>query len=139
MIGLFSLVILVVVPELVNTFTLMVENINEFIPTMKEWILVIFKDNTDVQKWLNAHPLDVNTLLQKLVEFLQNGAGDFLSGTISQVAGVITGVVDFAIGLCLACYILAQKERLAEQVRRLGQAISPNAVYPRGGDLSPIL
>ena len=71
-IGLFSLVILVVVPELVNTFTLMVENINEFIPTMKEWILVIFKDNTVVQKWLNAHPLDVNTLLQKLVEFLQS-------------------------------------------------------------------
>lgn len=130
-IGLFSLVILVVVPELVNTFTLMVENINEFIPTMKEWILVIFKDNTDVQKWLNAHPLDVSTLLQKLVEFLQNGAGDFLSGTISQVAGVITGVVDFAMGFVFACYILAQKERLAEQVRRLGQAVFSERQYIR--------
>ena len=134
-IGLFSLVILVVVPELVNTFTLMVENINEFIPTMKEWILVIFKDNTDVQKWLNAHPLDVNTLLQKLVEFLQNGAGDFLSGTISQVAGVITGVVDFAMGFVFACYILAQKERLAEQVRRLGQAIFSERQYIRAEEI----
>ena len=134
-IGLFSLVILVVVPELVNTFTLMVENINEFIPTMKEWILVIFKDNTDVQKWLNAHPLDVNTLLQKLVEFLQNGAGDFLSGTISQVAGVITGVVDFAMGFVFACYILAQKERLAEQVRRLGQAIFSECQYIRAEEI----
>lgn len=135
LIGLFSLVILVVVPELVNTFTLMVENINEFIPTMKEWILVIFKDNTDVQKWLNAHPLDVNTLLQKLVEFLQNGAGDFLSGTISQVAGVITGVVDFAMGFVFACYILAQKERLAEQVRRLGQAIFSERQYIRAEEI----
>lgn len=134
-IGLFSLVILVVVPELVNTFTLMVENINEFIPTMKEWILVIFKDNTDVQKWLNAHPLDVNTLLQKLVEFLQNGAGDFLSGTISQVAGVITGVVDFAMGFVFACYILAQKERLAEQVRRLGQAVFSERQYIRAEEI----
>ena len=134
-IGLFSLVILVVVPELVNTFTLMVENINEFIPTMKEWILVIFKDNTDVQKWLNAHPLDVNTLLQKLVEFLQNGAGDFLSGTISQVAGVITGVVDFAMGFVFACYILAQKERLADQVRRLGQAVFSERQYIRAEEI----
>ena len=135
LIGLFSLVILVVVPELVNTFTLMVENINEFIPTMKEWILVIFKDNTDVQKWLNAHPLDVNTLLQKLVEFLQNGAGDFLSGTISQVAGVITGVVDFAMGFVFACYILAQKERLADQVRRLGQAVFSEHQYIRAEEI----
>lgn len=134
-IGLFSLVILVVVPELVNTFTLMVENINEFIPTMKGWILVIFKDNADVQKWLNAHPLDVSTLLQKLVEFLQNGAGDFLSGTISQVAGVITGVVDFALGFVFACYILAQKERLAEQARRLGQAVFSERQYIRAEEI----
>lgn len=117
----------------------MVENINEFIPTMKEWILVIFKDNTDVQKWLNAHPLDVNTLLQKLVEFLQNGAGDFLSGTISQVAGVITGVVDFAMGFVFACYILAQKERLADRAPPGTGGILRAPVYPRGGDLCPVL
>ena len=134
-IGLFSLVILVVVPELVNTFSMMVEDVNRFIPTAQNWILMLFRDNADVQNWLNAHPLDVSTLLQKLVEFLQNGAGDFLSGTISQVAGVITGVVDFVLGFVFACYILVQKERLAAQARRLGQAVFSERHYERAEEI----
>ena len=44
---------------------------------------------------------------------------------------MITGVVDFAMGFVFACYILAQKERLAEQVRRLGQAVFSERQYIR--------
>ena len=52
---------------------------------------------------------------------------------------MITGVVDFAMGFVFACYILAQKERLAEQVRRLGQAVFSERQYIRAeGDLGAI-
>ena len=48
---------------------------------------------------------------------------------------MITGVVDFAMGFVFACYILAQKERLAEQVRRLGQAVFSERQYIRAEEI----
>lgn len=55
--------------------------------------------------------------------FLKNGATDVISTTFSKVAGVVSGIANFVIGVVFACYILLQKEKLCSQMDKLGRAI----------------
>lgn len=59
------------------------------------------------------------TLTENVMGFLQNGAGDLLSSTFSVASGIISGTMNGIIAFIFALYILGQKERLADQGRRV--------------------
>ena len=93
-IGLFSLVILVVVPELVNTFTLMVENINEFIPTMKEWILVIFCFPLAQNETMDVRGRNLVTGLPKTVTVSSEETEEALKEPTLQIVEAVHSVLE---------------------------------------------
>lgn len=64
-------------------------------------------------------------VLENVVHFLKNGAGNMLGSTFSMAGSIISGVVDVAIAFVFALYILAQKERLSGQMRRIISAYLP--------------
>lgn len=125
MIGIVALVFGVVVPELGNTILNLGKTLQEFIPQVQEWALEMFKENEDVVKWISGLEFEWDVVFEKLMDFLRNGVGSVFGSTFAAAKSIISGVVNFFIGFVFACYILIQKEKLGEQVKKLMYAFMP--------------
>ena len=71
------------------------------------------------------------SVLDRVIDFLKNGMADMLTSTVSVASGIISGVVNAVIAFIFALYILAQKEKLADQGRRILSAYLPQKVADR--------
>ena len=72
-----------------------------------------------------AEGLDWKSLSQKAAALLQSWGSGLLSSGGGLIAGVVSGVASFAIGLIFSFYVLLQKERLARQGRQVLYALLP--------------
>ena len=83
--------------------------------------------NLQVKRLEEVH-INWETLTGNVVDFLKNGAGDMLTSTFSVASGIISGTVNGVIAFIFALYILAQKESLGDQGKRVMSAFLPEKV-----------
>ncbi len=123
--GIIGLVVFVVVPELGRTIMNLGKTLQEVIPKVQKWAMELFQDNPELVAYISSLEFEWDTILGNLVNFLKNGAGSFLGGTVEAAMSIISGVSTFFIAFVFSCYILLQKERLNIQVRKLMYAFLP--------------
>lgn len=80
---------------------------------------------------LEKKEINWESVIGAVVNFLKNGMGSVLSSTVTLASDVIGGLVNGFISLIFAFYILAQKEKLANQGQRLLRAYSSDKWYER--------
>ena len=124
-IGIIGLVVFVVVPELGRTIMNLGKTLQVVIPQVQKWAINMFQDNPDLVAYISSLQFEWDQILGDLVNFLKNGAGSFLGGTVEAAMSIISGVSTFFIAFVFSCYILMQKERLSVQVRKLMYAFIP--------------
>ncbi len=95
------------IPAFMEQMTLEFERLAEKESVLSDWAERL--ESTEI-KW--------DEVLENVIHFLKNGAGDMLDSTVSMAGSIISGVVGMVIAFVFALYILAQKERLADQGRR---------------------
>ncbi|MCM1154323.1 MAG: AI-2E family transporter [Roseburia sp.] len=66
-----------------------------------------------------------DSLVDTVIDFLRNGAGDVLTSTVNVASSIIGGIVNIVIAFIFALYILAQKEKLGNQCVRIISAYLP--------------
>ncbi len=66
-----------------------------------------------------------------MIDFMQNGLGSVVSSTVTVASTIIGGVVNVFVALVFSFYILAQKEKLGDQFRRILRAYCPQKVNNR--------
>lgn len=84
-----------------------------------------YPELTQQVKKLEQIEINWNSMLENLIDFLRNGAGDVISSTFSVASGIISGAVNSIIAFIFSLYILSQKERLANQGKRVLSAYLP--------------
>ena len=124
-IGVIATVVLVVVPELGNTLLNLGKTIQDFIPKLQEWAIKTFEDNQEIAKWISEINFKWDEILSQGLDFLKNGASSVLGSTFEAAKSIISGVTTFFISFVFSCYILVQKEKLGEQVKKLMCAFMP--------------
>ncbi len=124
-IGIIAIVVFVVVPELGRTIMNLGKTLQEVIPKIQQWAIELFQDNPDLVAYIAGLEFEWDTILGNVVNFLKNGAGSVLGGTMEAAMSIISGVSTFFIAFVFSCYILMQKERLSVQVRKLMYAFLP--------------
>ncbi len=124
-IGIIAVVVLVVVPELGRTVLGLGKTIQDFVPEVQKWAIDLFKDNEDIVKAISDINFKWDELLGKMVDFLKNGAGSVLDTTMEAAKNIISGVITFFIASVFSIYVLLQKEKLGEQVKKLMCAFMP--------------
>ena len=124
-IGIFGIVVFVVVPELGRTIMNLGKTLQEVIPQIQVWASKMFRDNPELVAYINSLEFEWDKILGNLVNFLKNGAGSVLGGTVEAAKSIISGVSTFFIAFVFACYVLFQKETLNIQVRKLMYAFLP--------------
>lgn len=118
-IGVIALVMLVLIPQLGETFVNLGKNIQAFIPKLQSWAIGMFRDNPDMISWINSLEFDWNRIMDTGINFFTQGAGDVLSSTITAARSIVSGLTTFFIAFVFALYILLQKEKLTRQCKRV--------------------
>lgn len=117
-----------VVPQVATTAAEVGAKIPGFVGKVIDWLDRMTKDYPvfaeQVEK-LQQMKINWNSLFQNVVDFLKNGAADMLTSTVTIAGGIISGVVNTFISFIFALYILAQKEKLGNQGRRVLTAYLP--------------
>lgn len=69
-----------------------------------------------------------DSIVNNIGSFFKNGFGDVLNSTIGIASSVVSGFTNLFIGLVFSVYVLAQKEKLAGQVKRVLSAFLPEKI-----------
>lgn len=119
------IVMLVVVPELGATFVNIAKKIEENIPVFQKWIDNVFGNNPEVVKWAQSLDIEPGKIIDSVLSVLKNGVNNIVSSTVSITMGLLTTAMNVSIGFVFACYVLLQKEKLMQQVKKAMYAMFP--------------
>ena len=127
----FSIVLIVLVlsvatgmvlPQMGSTVSEIGRKIPAFMEQMALGLEQLAEDNPILADWANgleAMEVKWDEILENILYFLKNGAGNMLNSTFNMAGSIISGIVNMMIALVFALYILSQKERLSGQGRRI--------------------
>ena len=126
-----ALVGIIVIPQITETAGELGRQFPKFTENVGKLLDRLAREYPELEQQFNRlKEVDINweTIITKVWDFLRNGAGDVISNTFSFASGIISGVVNGTIAFIFALYLLAWKERLADQGRRVLSAFLPEKV-----------
>lgn len=130
------IVIFIVFPQLGQTIATLGNNIPAFINRVTEWAKDLFEKNplivAQIESLLgNWQEFDWQSMISKVFQFLQSGAGNILNSTISVALNIVNGLTTFCVGFVFSIYVLMQKEKLSRQIKLVLKAFFPEKVCNR--------
>ena len=126
LLAIMCFILFLVVPELINTFSIFAQNIPTVGENIKQWAQQMTVDYPKISEQIKNINIDWNTVNQNLLKYAQSGVSTILNTSINFIVATISGVVNFVIGFIFAIYILLQKEKLIRQTKKLLYAYLPN-------------
>lgn len=128
---LITILIATVVPQVGKA----VADVAKQIPMFADRIMAIVSDlqqqypemgrRTDILSQLEQN---WDAIVNGVFSFMKNGFGDMLNSTIGIASGIVSRVASGFIAFIFSIYILAQKEKLGNQVNRIFKAFLPAKV-----------
>ena len=123
--GIVFFVVFLVVPELVNTLGMIGKSFPAFTKQLQQWLEPLGRHLPEVKEWISSIQLDWDQIYQGVVDFFQNGATSVVNSTFVIAASVFSGIFTTLLGTVFAVYMLARKEKLISQAKRVLYAYIP--------------
>ena len=124
-IGIIVLVLLVVIPELGKTISMIVTQIPQAFDAASEWVNEILQQYPALEPAVAEWNIDWSTVSSAVVKFIQSVASGLVSSGVGFFSGIVSGVATFVIAFTFSIYLLFQKERLGGQVKQVLYALLP--------------
>lgn len=115
--GVFWLVLPQFFSALANFFKFIPSFINDL-----SNILEKVNHNSFISDQLESMNIDWSSVQSKVMKYLTSGVGGIFGSTFKIVTGITKGFVNFILALTFAIYILATKEKLGRQFKKLMRA-----------------
>ena len=87
---------------------------------------------------LDFDSINWNSVLNGIVDFMKNGLGNVVTSTVMVASTIIGGVVNLFVALVFSFYILAQKEKLGDQLKRVMHAYFSQGLYERALEVASL-
>lgn len=126
LIAVVVVILLIVIPEVSDATDELSSQIPGFIDRLKETADSLTERFPALGSWLDGLDISWDALKDKVLDLLQISSDTLGESTVRLVASVVSSVVNFVLGIVFACYMLAQKERLARQFKRCAFAYLKN-------------
>lgn len=123
--GIIVLVVLIIVPDLVNTVTNISNNIPAYFKRLQEQYNTFLQDNPYIRKQFQDINIDWSSISQMLAQYVQQFTGSLVGYTILLTANIFNGFVTFILGFVISINILLQKDTLKTQTKRFLFAYLP--------------
>jgi len=115
-VGILTLAITIVTPVIVKNITEIIEKLPSYIDATEKWI------SRQVLDYELLEQLGINTYIFNNLDSIFNGAVDFLNltltGVVSSVIGVTSGLAKMLLGLVISVYLLADKEKFIRGIKK---------------------
>lgn len=121
--GVVALVLSLVIPSVKDTVMQLYEQIPDFVTR----VFNMAKENPTLNSWIENKKLSSDEVIDTIGGWLNDSTliTDTLTGTVNFATGMVSGIVNFAIGVVFSVYMLAQKEKLKDQLYRICTAYLP--------------
>ncbi len=120
-----AFVFMMVIPEIIETIAQINRGIPGFIREVGQWIEGLTDNVPELGDYLTSLQNDWSNLNKNLLDVLQNTVTNVLVSTVGVATSMIDAIVTLVIAVIFAMYILAQKEKLASQGKRVMYAYLP--------------
>lgn len=120
--GIIVLILFLVIPELIQAIISMTESIPKSYEWLSDGVNKLGNLYPEIQQYVNE--IDVMNIIDKSV----NSVGDIVSLLIEFLSTTISKVVTFFISFVISIYILADKENLSRQSKKIVSAFFGNKV-----------
>lgn len=127
------LVVNTVLPQVTKTMVELGNKIPAFLAETQIYLEKLFASQPQLLAVIDQlNPANVNwdSMMNGIIDFMKNGLSNVLSSTVTVASNIISGVVNIFIALVFSFYILAQKEKLCDQIKRVLRAYAPK-IYGR--------
>lgn len=122
MFALIFLIVRLVVPELLDAFVVIGQEIPVYFKKIQLWVVNHGELFPEIAQEIGALEVNWQEISQKLITYATSGVSTMLNSAMSIIGQLIGSVVNLAIALVFAIYILLNKERLMGQFRMIENA-----------------
>ncbi len=122
-IGLLFALVFMVIPEFINALQTLVKSVPQYVAQVEVWAekLMAFAEGHGIS--LPEMSFNATKILDTLRNII-NSSG-IVDKTINFTGSIVSGVVNLIVAIAFCLYLLAQKEKLSAQIKKLLQAFLP--------------
>lgn len=124
--GIIVLLLFLVLPQLIESIKLLISSMPGYLDQLQKWYEG-FLTRFDVASE-TLRNFDWHTLTGKITEWLQTNASEMAQSAIGTTVSVVSSIFSFVMGVVFAAYILMQKEKLCNQVKKVTIAFLPHKI-----------
>lgn len=129
LVAIVLLVCWLIIPQLIECVAVIVAEFPGFMDKAVDFAAQIGLFSDDIMGYLES--IDWQAQISKVVSFVTSGLGDVVSVVVSAVSSVFSWLVTALLSVIFAIYLLASKEKLANQGNRLMKRYLPEKVCDR--------
>ena len=123
--GIIFMVTFLIIPELINAFNLIKENIPSVVNDTINWIKNMLNNYPEIQTQISEFKIDWDSINNNINNFVKNNFSVAITSSINFIVAFSTGIVNFFMGIIFAIYLLLQKETFLKQLKKLVLAYIP--------------
>lgn len=129
--GIVSALILVIIPDIIDTVTYLAERMPLFVTQARDWVVNLLNDfNINVSD-IPALEINWSATAKVITDWLSGSSGKLVGDAVNVTTSVFSGIFDAIFSFVISVYILAQKEKIGNFVKRMLEAFVPQ----KGTDL----
>lgn len=117
--GAIFLIIRIVLPELVEAFSVMADEIPVYFEKIQDWIVANGDTFPSIAEQIGAMEINWQEMFQKVFTYITSGFSSMLNSAFVFISQLMSSVVNVAIATIFAIYILMNKEKLQSQAKTL--------------------
>ncbi len=106
-IGIITLALVVVIPELGNTISMIVQQVPVAVKAVQKWLTDLPDSYPALAPAVAELNIDWSSLADSIVTFVQNFAAGVVSSGVGIFSGIVSGVVTFVIAFTFSIYVAA--------------------------------
>jgi predicted PurR-regulated permease PerM len=120
------LLLSMLVPQLVDSITTLVNNLESYYTTIYDWVTGLLSDNPELKDLFNRYYNEtIQWLTTKLLPGLQTAVTNFTGSLVTGVWSVVIFTKNFLIGIIVSVYLLAAKEKSTARCCKLLYGVLP--------------
>lgn len=112
-----TLVLLIVIPALIDTWIELKDKLPEYLNAIKEYIKNSSIKYSKINEWIQS--VDVEGIRDNISNFIKGGLFNWLGSTFSIASSVFGSIISFFLGFIFSIYFLLQKEDLIKSIKKL--------------------
>ena len=123
--GLISLLILVVIPDIIDTVVYIAEKLPSFVWQFTRWLQgIIDKFGLEIEE-LPGTNINWNMVANTIKDWISGSEGKIFGDAINITTSVFSGAFDALLSFVISIYVLAQKEKIGAFLKRMINAFLP--------------